>query len=189
MDNGTSEQNSVRHWVRYKKPLIIIFICFYLFVQVIAILPKPDAQKLVLPPIWQAIQFIALFHHYVVFAPPRKYNIYLEANVKLNDGQIIVWKYPRLEHLSFFEKMPKIYFRKFFNEFAHYDANSMLWPDLALYVAKQVRSETGKQPVEVTLIRYRADVPPPSGDPLPGSPTAYHAEQFYSRAITGGDLQ
>jgi hypothetical protein len=176
-------------WSRFQRILVISFISFYVAILVLPLVPPSSLLKEILEPFRKCVNYLGLWQRYVVFAPPRSYNVYLEATVKLENGEEMVWKYPRLEQMGLLEKAPKIYYRKFFNEFAHYDNNSVLWPDLSRYVARKVYSQTGKRPVQVTLIRYRSNIPPAFADPLPPKNKTYVSEVFFSSPITDKDLK
>jgi hypothetical protein len=176
-------------WSRFERLLVFAVISFYLAILVLPLVPPIPLLSEVLTPIWTGANYLGLWQRYVVFAPPRSYNVYLEATVKLDNGEEMVWKYPRLEQIGLLEKAPKIYYRKFFNEFAHYDNSSVLWPDLARYVARKVYSQTGKRPLQVTLIRYRADIPRAFADPLPPKNETYMSDVLLSCPITDKDLK
>jgi hypothetical protein len=126
-----------------------------------------------------------LWQGWDMFAPnPYSTNAYLEAEVVFRDGQQRVWKFPRMQDLGLVDRYFKERYRKWANERVRMDANSVLWPDAARYIAR-LHANPRNPPQTVRLVRYWAEVPPPG----PGvSKPAYQRYVFYTYTVAPGDL-
>jgi hypothetical protein len=176
-------------WARLRKPTITMFIVFYIYCGALFLSPPTEWRQTLLSPFWNFIEYVGLWQYYTVFVPPRIFNLYLEGNVKLENGELLVWKYPRMEQLGLIEKMQKERYRKLYNDIANNASDGVLWPDLARYIARKVYVQHGKRPIEVTLVRYWSDIPPASGDPLPRLSNKYDSLGFFTYPIRIEDLQ
>ena len=169
--------------------MISALIFFYIGTSILYLCPPSAWRQRLLSPFWNFIEYAGLWQYYTVFAPPRNFNVYVEGEVELANGKTIFWKYPRMEQLGFLEKMPKERFRKLYNDIANEPTDAVLWPDLALYIARQVYAETGIQPVKVGLVRFWSDIPPPTSDPLPKPSTTYKSHKYFTFPIQPEDLK
>jgi hypothetical protein len=134
------------------------------------------------------MQWSGLLQGWNMFAPePTKFNSYMEADVIFQDGQKRTWAFPRMEKLGYWKRYRKERYRKFANENLRMDANSALWPDAALRIARLNRN-AANPPVMVILVRCWSQIPPPRPD---GSyrPGAWYRSPFYLYAVRPGDLK
>ncbi len=177
-------------WSSARKPLISTFIACYIYCGGLFLCPPTGGwRQTLLAPFWGLIEYVGLWQYYCVFVPPRMFNLYLEASVTLDNGGVIIWKYPRMELLGLFEKLQKERYRKFYNDVANYPPNEVLWPDLARYIARRVYAQQGKRPVEVTLVRYTSDLPTPTGDPQKPLVDKYESTPFFTYPVQIEDLR
>jgi hypothetical protein len=106
--------------------------------------------------------FTGIWQGWDMFAPnPLSINTYLVAEVTLKDGSVVIWPFPRMEFLGFFEKYYQERWRKWAADNVRLDKNSALWPDAARYVAR-LHARLPSPPAQVKLIRHWADIPPPA---------------------------
>lgn len=166
-----------------------MLIVFYVGTSVLYLSPPSPWRQRLLAPFWNFIEYTGLWQYYTVFAPPRSYNLYLEGEVELANGETIIWKYPRIEQLGLLEKMPKERFRKLYNDIANEPTDGVLWPDLARYIARQVYEERGVLPVKVSLVRFWSDIPKPTAGSLSKPSTEYKSHKYFSFPIQPEDLQ
>ncbi len=176
-------------WADIRIPMISALIVFYVGTSAVYLCPALPWRQRLLSPFWNMIEYTGLWQYYMVFAPPRTYNLYLQGEVELANGQTVVWKYPRMEELRLLEKMPRERFRKLYNDIANEPTDGVLWPELARYMARQVYKQTGVRPVKVGLVRYWSDVPPPISDPLPKPSTLYKSHKYFTFPIQAEDLK
>jgi hypothetical protein len=127
-----------------------------------------------------------LFQSWDTFAPtPKTINSYLEAIVIYKDGAVRTWKFPRLDRLSLTERYLKERYRKF-EENLENEANAVLWPDAARYIAR-LNNDASNPPQIVMLIRHWADIVP-RGD-ASHHPEPWHVQIFYEYNIQPQDLK
>jgi hypothetical protein len=182
---------------RLRKQAISAFILVYLFVMAIQILPTSAWQQKVWNAVSMPVLWTGLWQTFAVFVPnPRKNNIYIDATVYFEDGTNQSWQYPRMEQLSFLDKMQKERFRKYGNDHVYFNNESMLWPDLAIYIARQ-SSRPKREAVRVDLRRHWFDIPPISSgistnataDQSMLNPQDYAVETFMQFPIHREDLR
>jgi hypothetical protein len=188
-DAQTFKAKTLQAWTVCRKPILNSFIIFYISTAALFLSPQTPLRQKLLSPFWNFMEYTGLWQYYTVFVPPRFFNLYLEAKVELENGEVTTYKYPRMENLSLFEKMQKERYRKLFNDIANNPTDGVLWPDLARFAARSVYSKGGKRPVRVLLVRYWSDILPASGDPLPPVVTEYHSHGFFSFPIKPEELQ
>lgn len=161
---------------------------FYVGTTIIFLCPPSPTRQRLLSPFYAAIEYLGLWQYYAVFAPARTYNLYLEGEVELENGKLVSWKYPRIESMNIFDKMQKERFRKLYNDIANEPSESILWPELARYIGRQVYLETKVRPVRVGLVRFWADIPEPDGSTLPKPVTIYKSHKYFTFPIQPEDL-
>jgi hypothetical protein len=126
-----------------------------------------------------------LFQFWDMFSPsPKTVNTYLEAIILYEDGNTRGWRFRRMEQLSFTDRYVKERYRKF-AEVLNSDTYAALRPDAARWIARQ---NAGPVPIKmILLVRYWADIVPPSNGSPP--PVPYDSHIFYSYAMQPGDLK
>jgi hypothetical protein len=175
-------------WNGIRVPVISAFIFFYIYTTVLFLSPPSPLRKTLIAPFWDTLEYAGLWQYFTVFAPPRSYNLYLQAEAQLENGTTVFWQYPRIEQLDFLQKMPRERFRKLYNDIANEPSDGVLWPELARYMARQVYAQTGIKPVKIGLVRFWSDIPPPITDPLPKPSTTYRSHKYFTFPIQTEDL-
>jgi hypothetical protein len=103
-----------------------------------------------------------LFQAWNMFAPdPLRVNSYLEAEITLTNGEVLVWREPRMEKLNPVAQYFKERYRKYMNEHLRLGAETQLLPDAARHLARMYNTDQANPPVRVRLIRFWSDVLPP----------------------------
>lgn len=103
-----------------------------------------------------------LFQAWNMFSPdPMRLNGYIEAEVRLANGEIRVWHEPRMEQLGIWDKYFKERYRKYMNEHLRMDNEAQLWPDAARRIARLYDTDKANPPMSVRLIRYWSEIQPP----------------------------
>jgi hypothetical protein len=128
-----------------------------------------------------------LFQNWNMFAPdPLMLNGFVEAEIVFRDGKTGRWSFPRTEQLGLADRYFKERYRKFANEYLRMDANSGLWPDAAVYIARR-NYQPSNPPVIVLLYRYWSLIRPPLPD---GSYQAdpWMRSRFFLYVVKPGDL-
>jgi len=165
------------------------FIAFHLFCIVIWALPLDTALVVQCREAVKGyVLWTGLFQKWDMFAPdPSKLNNYVGAVVTYRDGSKSEWDFPRMEKLGIVDKYFKERYRKYASDNLRLDTRSGLWPDAARYVAR-VNDKPANPPVEVTLVRYWSEVPPPGphGDAPPSPWSEY---PFFRYTVQPGDLK
>jgi hypothetical protein len=106
-----------------------------------------------------------LFQAWNMFAPdPLRLNTYLEAEVRMANGEIRVWHEPRMDKLGIVQKYFEERYRKYMNEHLRVDEDAALWPDAARHIARLYDTDKSNPPMSVRLIRYWSEILPPSPD-------------------------
>jgi len=129
-----------------------------------------------------------LWQGWDMFSPnPRSFNTYLEAEITFRDGQQRVWKFPRMNELGYIERYFHERYRKWANDNVRLDANSALWPDTARYIAR-LHFNASNPPQSVKLVRYWADIPPPSGQAYLPSQEQWQHFVFFTYQVAPCDF-
>jgi hypothetical protein len=109
---------------------------------------------------------LGLWQGWDLFAPdPLTVNIDVEAEVTFRDGRRVLWVFPRMEELSYFDRYRKERYRKW-RERVRLDTYRSVWPDTAGYVGR-LYDGPGHPVVAVALIRRWVEIPAPVGPWLP----------------------
>jgi hypothetical protein len=129
-----------------------------------------------------------LWQGWDMFAPnPRSFNTYLEAEITFRNGQQRVWKFPRMNELGFIQRYFHERYRKWANDNVRLDENSGLWPDTARYIAR-LYFDASNPPQSVKLVRYWAEIPPPSGQFYLPSRVQWQHFVFFTYQVVPGDF-
>ncbi len=110
------------------------------------------------------------FHYYLnstgfwqywnMFSPnPASTDVWIDADVEFADGKTMLFKYPRMQDLSFTERYFKERYRKYV-ENSHGERYAYKWPAVAQAIAFQSYSGDGNMPVKVTLRRHFKEIKP-----------------------------
>src|SRR5688500_9758287 len=175
--------------MRAKKRLIHAYVLFHLAaVGVWACTDSPPRTKLERAARGRCAFYMyptVLWQAWNMFAPnPAMANVYLEAEVTFRDGSRTTWKFPRMEQLGYWERYRKERYRKWANERVASGGEGPADPTLcdaaARFAARQVERPDNPA-VSVDLVRYRAEIPPPSRQQLahPSAPE-WERETIYT---------
>jgi hypothetical protein len=130
--------------------------------------------------------WIGLFQSWDTFAPtPKSLNSYVDAIVIYKDGRTRPWKFPRMEQLSLTERYRKERYRKYVENLKE-DANVVLWPDAARYIAR-LNNDVSNPSQIVMLIRHWSDIVPRADAAY--RPEPWHAQIFYEYNVKPQDLK
>ena len=100
-----------------------------------------------------------------MFAPdPYSLDVYIEAQIHYADGTVRSWEFPRMHHMSTWQKYGKERWRKY-SEVAYQDNYSFLWPASARYAARENNIYPNNPPVSVALVRHFRLVRAPEQEP------------------------
>ena len=97
-----------------------------------------------------------------------------------------------MQEFNVWERVPKERYRKW-RERIHAAEFSMVWADTARYIARLMNTKPNNPPVEVKLVRYWINIPPPdlSRDyqPMPAGFNPTNSYTYTTCAIAPQDLQ
>ena len=196
-DAGTPLEISTareRHAARVGLPvraLLTAFIAFHIVAVLLWLTPATTLNKAFLHLTRNYISWAGLWQNWGMFAPePSRLNIYISAVITHRDGTEESWEFPRMNKLDLFSRYYKERYRKF-EEYAHLDSFDGLWPDIALWIARQHDQDPSNPPVRVTLTRnwWIVPPPPPNGDISHDQPHEWSHYTFFSTAISASDLR
>lgn len=176
--------------LRVPKAVISAFILMYVLVLVVWLQPNQRWRNNVLQPVRPIIMFSGLWQNFEVFAPdPRKVNIHLDAEVTFADNTRTIWEYPRMDKLDYLERMVKERYRKLGMDYANWDENKKIWPDLARYIARQEAASRGRVPIQVVLRRHFTFIPPPDIGLIGADHEPERSAEFFKYVVQPGDLK
>jgi len=116
-----------------------------------------------------------LFQSWDTFAPdPPAANSFVRALVVMQNRQLHVWAFPRMEELSFSERYRKERYRKFV-EVIQQPGSAALWPDVAKHIARIFNSPDGA-PEKVILVQFQSDIPLNNGPEPTPKPNAFYED-------------
>jgi hypothetical protein len=169
-----------------RKALAWSFIAFYVYTAGLWLCGPSEVRAFLLTPTRPVFNYIGLWQEFSVFGPhPRQKNLHVTAEFTYGDGTKKAWSFRRIDKLNAFDKMFGERLRKFTVENLSWDNNSHLWPDFALFLAKEQRKQ-GLRPTQIQLVRHWVDTPPPEKGigkpPLPHS----NAYVFYTYKVPKG---
>lgn len=97
------------------------------------------------------IIFLGLDQNYSMFAPTlRTKNRHIFALITFHDQSSVIWFYPRMERLKYWQSMFKERYRKFGNDNIVELNFKMFWPDFARYIAR-LHTCPGNEPDLVSI--------------------------------------
>ncbi len=112
-----------------------------------------------------------LFQSWDFFAPnPKRTNSFVEADVLTQSHRQIVWAFPRMEQLGYFDRYREERYRKFI-EILPLQINAPLWPNVAAHIARLVGNPSDP-PEAVVLIEFAGAISP--GDVAPPKPKIFY---------------
>lgn len=173
----------------FRKVVISTFIALYIIGAGLWLLcPSPRRDDL-LRPMEPVILFSGLWQAYTMFCPnPRDVNLTIEAHLTYADGTKKIWHYPQMEKLNYFERMYKERYRKYGYDHLNWDAEKVLWPDFARYIAR-INSSPSMSVSSIDLVRRWSVIPPANigmGKPAPPLDKEY---KFFTYQVKDGDLK
>jgi hypothetical protein len=117
--------------------LISAFIIFHLFLITVWLFPINNNLVNLTNVFRGYILFWGLDQDYSMFAPkPRTINRHIFALVTFHDQSTVIWFYPRMERLKFWQSMFKERYRKFGNDNIVESCFKMYLADFAGYIAR-----------------------------------------------------
>ena len=141
--------------------LINAFIIFHLFLITTWLFPfNNDLVKLA--NVFRGyIIFLGLDQDYAMFAPkPRSINRHIFALVTFQDQSSVIWFYPRMERLKYWQSMSKERYRKFGNDNIVEPCFKMFLPDFARYIAR-LHACPGNEPDLISIYVSEEDMMEP----------------------------
>lgn len=127
-----------------------------------------------------------LFQSWDMFAPtPKAANTYLEATLVYRDGSRSVWKFPRMEKLTYTQRYFKERYRKFADSLQLIQNDDLL-PDVARYIAR-LNSGPARQVKTVILIENWSPIVARSMEKYAPEPWQHHVLLGYG--VRPADLQ
>jgi len=127
-----------------------------------------------------------LFQSWDMFSPnPKSANSYVEAMIIYKDGSTQFWTFPRMQLLSYAERLYRERYRKFQENLLE-NTNSALWPDAARYVAR-FHTDRSDPPQTVMLLVRWSNILQGADGAFERSPWDTHV--FYTYAVKPEDLK
>ena len=152
------------------KRLVNLFIIFHLLALGFWSMPGSPLRRRLVRPFEPYVLKLGLWHVWDMFAPtPLMTNFRCEAEILYEDGSENKWEFPRMEKMGLFEKIPKERYRKW-TERVRTDSYAVIWDDTARWIARNHSENKTNPPIEVRLVRFWGEIPPPKpGDyqPIP----------------------
>lgn len=173
--------------MRKTKWLVSLFIFAYIFSTALSLLPVSPLRNALFDPIRPIILYTGLWQNFVLFAPePPKSNIDITAKVTKKNGQTVDWQYPRMDKLSFFDRIEKERYRSFGNDYTNY--YEVFRPDLARYIARLHRDQQNP-PRTIEIERHWADIPSPGANIDKAAPAHDKHSIIFTYAVQPSDLK
>lgn len=120
-----------------------------------------------------------LWQGWDMFSPnPSSTDVYITANVTMEDGTVFTHDFNRIKPLSYDKKFIYERFRKY-RERLSGDDMSWKWPQTANWFALQALKSTGKSPVKVEMTRHWMEISGP-GKPIA---TSYNSYMFFETFV------
>lgn len=173
---------------RIYKCTVTAGILAYAWAVLLWMIPDNPSRNRLIQPLRPIVMYLGLWQSFVVFSPnPRPYNLSVTAEIKYDDGSVSTWHYPRMDQLSYFDRIQKERYRKYGLEHLAADKDKYLRPDFARYLAR-MHATPGKHPVEISLIRHWVQILPPAQGM--GKQLAPHLRHytFFTYKVKEGDL-
>jgi hypothetical protein len=157
-----------------RQRLILAFVSFHIFAIFLFAMPLKSSLSQHLRDVFAPyMRCIGMTEAWDMFAPnPKSSEQFLEAIVITQGGQTEVYKFPRMEDLSYRERYRKERYRKF-AESVLCDECSGLWPDIARAAARRT-ANPNDPPEKVILVKFESPIDPKtgaSGDDAASKPT------------------
>jgi hypothetical protein len=183
----TEEQDKREPLHRWGRLLLTLFIAFHLVSITLWVLPfNASLTGLLRKWVGPYFSLMGLRQEWSLFAPnPIAVNSYIDAQVVLQNGDLRIWTFPRLEGLKFTERYSKARYRKFVG-WLYRRRFAYAWRDAARYVARQYNS-SAMPPRTVKLIRHWAWIPPIDSED--GAPPEWHSTVFFVYQIPPDNLE
>lgn len=173
-----------------RMPVISAFIIFHWVLNFVYLFNNHPYMNNVVATFWPYYSYFGLDQNWGVFAPhPREANPHLTAIIHYKDGSSRLWAYPRMERLSFLERIPKERFRKFFDDNAAWPKFDILWPDIAAYIARLNYRDQNNPPELVTLVRFHSFILPPAEGMGKKNPPHWETNAILTYNVKSEDLQ
>lgn len=172
------QKRTVPWWVK----VLVIFHCFMVLswsipdpAQAVKIgVAKPKGLEVLLSanyslkqsPLHNYITWTGLWQSWDMFSPnPSSTDIWCDAEVEYESGDVMPFVYPRIYDLSIPAKYVNERYRKLF-ERVNQDKYSFIWPYFAQRIAQLSYFDPNNPPITVRLTRHWKQIPP-IGKPIP----------------------
>jgi len=177
----------MRAWNAIRVPIISLFILFHTTALVLWIAPPFPLYWSLVPIISPYICYFGFWNQWQMFAHPKKWNIYLTANVELADGRFVVWNFPRMENLDYVQRAFKGRYRGWAHDYVNEEQHPFVRPEACRFIARSIHNAT-TQPVRVQLVRHWTWIQPPPGlgEAQPQGESEY---AFFTYDVTPEDLK
>ncbi len=180
----------VRHWLErwsqlqaraeasdFGRGIISAFIVVTLGLVLATNLPSSPLRDKLMAPGQPYLNALGLDQSWAIFAPePRRFAIDLRAVVRYDDGSTRAWRIPNDDPLI--GTFRDYRWRKWLENVIA-DSNHALWRPAAIWIAGR-NVPSGRRPVQVTLVRRFAALPPPGQSP---SRLPWQEKLFYTLDI------
>ena len=164
--------------------LVNVFICIFLVFAWSWNDPAEAILKRLVRLFRRQVSWLGLRHDWSMFAPePVHVDRRLQAEIRLENGEVIVWEAVRLDKLTRWQAFLKARDRKYQTNIL-LNRLKRLRPALAEYLARTY-GERGHAVQEVRLVRVQRPIPDPrDGDPVP---QPFGTTVLYTYKAAGGD--
>lgn len=158
----------IEFWRIVQRPLISAFILFHLLAIGLWVCPPFPLYYSILPVFRQYICYFGFWETWGLFSHPQVCNSYLTANVTLANGQLVCWKFPRMEKLDYLTRAQKERYREWAFKLISDGEHQTVRLDACRFIARKVFDGT-IQPVTVQLVRHWSwiQAQPQPGNSLP----------------------
>jgi hypothetical protein len=170
-------------WPGFRRAAVNGFICLNLIA--VGSWLAPDTWLLRYRVVQLFEPYLAFFHlhqAWTMFCPVvPMVNYYIGATVRMADGSLRTWTFPRMQQYNLFERYEKERYRKWVENLCQ-EPNELLRADAAYYVARRFNTP-GNPPVEVWLTEYWADIPAPQDGPRQALPSHYQSAVIFRSTL------
>lgn len=176
-------------WEEKRRYAITAFILFFVYCAAVDILPRSHLKTALSAQVHKTASLLGLEQRFHTFSPePPRLNSRIYAYLKAADSSTAIWNYPDVEKLGNLQR--KIRAPRFrILSTRNLRKNSILWSDLARYVARESNKSTSNPPKEVIFYKHIETIP--ELNPITGQlKSKVNMEEFvFHYKVTPGDLQ
>ena len=148
-----------------KEIALTILICAYLLQAIASLSPDSELKKRLTAPADLFWNFWGFNQAWNLFSPViRDLNYHVAATITFDDGTILTWQLPRMDHLNIYQRFRMEKFRKWDADSLPWPDYKAFWPDFARYTGRLYCSPQHK-PKQLSLYLFWTTIPAPV-DPL-----------------------